>query len=298
MCAQVNHNENRVLIFSALLASVFAIGGLFFGLLTGSLVIIFDGVYSTVSLLLTLLSLAVSKYIQKPEKKQFPFGKAILEPVVITVKASVILAVVGVSLYSAVIAIFNGGREMDASIATLFGVINVVGCGYAWWYIVNRSRTFSSGLIEAESMQWKMDTLLSVGVTAGFLVAWALSYTSFAGYAVYADPLMMCIISVYFIKVPLDMLKDSMRELLMMPPSEEIRNQVDEGINTVDKQGTQQIKLTGLTKVGRELRVNVDINTQENRSINVEDIEKTRQSIAHQLSTMPFNLRLNFHIAR
>ncbi|MDG3086002.1 cation transporter [Vibrio hannami] len=298
MCARVSQNENRVLIFSALLASGFAIGGLVLGLLVGSLVIVFDGVYSSVSLLLTLLSLAVSKYIQTPSKNNFPFGKAILEPIVISIKAIVILGIVGYSLHSAVIAMFTGGRDVDASIATLFGVVNVVGCGYAWWYIANKSRTFSSGLIEAESKQWQMDTLLSVAVTLGFVTAWGVTFTPWASLSVYADPMMMCLMSGYFIKVPFDMLREAARELLMMSPDKEICSQVDESIQAVDSVSSQNIALAGVTKIGRELRVDVDIKIDTSAIIAVDDIERTRSSITRKLSALPFDLQLNLSIAR
>ncbi|CAE6961908.1 Co Zn Cd cation transporters [Vibrio sp. B1FIG11] len=66
MCDRTSKNENSILTFSALLASGFAVGGMVLGLLVGSIVIVFDGVYSLVSLLLTLLSLAASYYISKP----------------------------------------------------------------------------------------------------------------------------------------------------------------------------------------------------------------------------------------
>ena len=222
MCDRTNQNENRVLMFSALLASGFALGGLALGLIVGSLVIVFDGVYSLISLLLTLLSLAASKYINRPSDSNFPFGRAIIEPIVIAFKAAVILIVVGYSLYSAVGALMTGGREVDASIATIFGALNVLGCGYAWWYIANKSQSFSSGLIEAESKQWQMDTLLSVAVTAGFVAAWLITLSPYAEFAVYADPMMMVLMSFYFIKVPFDMLKQAMRELLMMSANKEI----------------------------------------------------------------------------
>lgn len=86
MCARTSFNENRVLTLSALFASMFAGGGLIVGLLVGSLVIMFDGVYSLVSLLLTLLSLVAARYIRKPSDAQFPFGRAVFEPAVIAVK--------------------------------------------------------------------------------------------------------------------------------------------------------------------------------------------------------------------
>jgi cation diffusion facilitator family transporter len=284
-------------MFSALLASGFALGGLALGLIVGSLVIVFDGVYSLISLLLTLLSLAASKYINRPSDSNFPFGRAIIEPIVIAFKAAVILIVVGYSLYSAVGALMTGGREVDASIATIFGALNVLGCGYAWWYIANKSKSFSSGLIEAESKQWQMDTLLSVAVTAGFVAAWLITLSPYAEFAVYADPMMMVLMSFYFIKVPFDMLKQAMRELLMMSANKEICEKVDENVIAVDKEAEQDLELKGVTKVGQELRINVDIHTNNQETIAVNDIEKTRRLLKRRLSKMPYELKLNLSIA-
>ncbi|UTT86832.1 cation diffusion facilitator family transporter [Vibrio pelagius] len=297
MCDRTNQNENRVLMFSALLASGFALGGLALGLIVGSLVIVFDGVYSLVSLLLTLLSLAASKYINRPSDSNFPFGRAIIEPIVIAFKATVILLVVGYSLYSAVGALMTGGREVDASIATVFGALNVLGCGYAWWYIANKSKSFSSGLIEAESKQWQMDTLLSVAVTAGFIAAWLITLSPYTELAVYADPMMMVLMSFYFIKVPFDMLKQAMRELLMMSANKEICEKVDENVIAVDKEAQQDLELKGVTKVGQELRINVDIHPNNQGIIAVNDIEKTRRLLKRRLSKMPYELKLNLSIA-
>lgn len=296
MCARTSLNEKRILTFSALLASGFAGGGLILGLLVGSLVIVFDGVYSLVSLLLTLLSLAVSRYIERPSKTEFPFGKAILEPVVIAIKGSVILLVVSYSLYSAVQAMFSGGREVDASIATLFGVVNVIGCGYGWWYIANKSKRFSSGLIEAEATQWQMDTLLSVAVTLGFIAAWIVSISPYAEYAVYADPMMMILMSFYFIKVPFDMLKEAMRELLMMKPSDAIVTAVDQEVSALDKQVSQQLQVAGVTKVGRELRVNLEVHAKGTQ-VHVAELEKTRRILKDKLSKLSLDLNLTMNIA-
>ncbi|MDE1339630.1 cation diffusion facilitator family transporter [Vibrio aestuarianus] len=298
MCARTRNNENRVLTISALLASGFAGGGLVVGMLVGSLVIVFDGVYSLVSLLLTLLSLVASRYIRKPSDSQFPLGRAVFEPAVIAIKASVILLVVSYSLYSAVVALFTGGREVDASIATLFGAINVIGCGFAWWFIAQKSKRYSSGLIEAEAKQWQMDTLLSVVVTVGFLVAFLVTMSPYAVYAVYVDPIMMLLMSFYFIKVPYDMLKSAMRELLMMSASKEICNTVDQGVIAAGEESDQEIELTSVTKVGHELWVNVDIRPEENEMIAIEDIESTRRSLHKRLSKLPFELQLNMNIAR
>ena len=296
MCAHTSLNEKRILTFSALLASGFAGGGLVLGLMVGSLVIVFDGVYSLVSLLLTLLSLAVSRYIARPAKRQFPFGKAMLEPLVIAIKGSVILLIVSYSLYSAVEALMSGGREVDASIATIFGVVNVIGCSYAWWHIAKKSKRFSSGLVEAEVKQWQMDTLLSVAVTLGFIAAWLVSLSPFAQYAVYADPVMMLLMSFYFIKVPLEMLAGALRELLMMKPDEEICHAVNEEVSALDKQVTQDLEVAGVIKVGRELRVRLDVHAQ-GQQVQVAELEKTRTILKDKLSRLSLDLNLTMNIA-
>ncbi|MHA2738560.1 cation diffusion facilitator family transporter [Vibrio harveyi] len=296
MCDRTSKNENRILTFSALLASGFAIGGMVLGLLVGSIVIVFDGVYSLVSLLLTLLSLAASYYISKPSKSIFPFGKAVLEPIVIAIKAAVILVVVSFSLFSAVTALMTGGRGVDASIATIFGVVNVIGCGYAWWFMAKKSRRFSSGLIEAEKKQWQMDTLLSVAVTVGFIAAWLVSLTPYAHYAVYADPMMMVLMGFYFLKVPFDMLVGALRELLMMTPSKELCQSVGKDVLEIEKVTEHQLKLAGVTKVGQELRVNVDVHVDDD-TLELDTLEHTRKQLTKRLSKHRFKLQLQLNVA-
>ncbi|WP_086981161.1 cation diffusion facilitator family transporter [Vibrio aphrogenes] len=298
MCARTTFNENRVLTLSAFLASLFAGGGLIVGLLVGSLVIVFDGVYSLVSLLLTILSLVASRYIRKPSDAQFPFGRAAFEPAVIAIKGAVILLIVGYSLYSAIGALLTGGRAVDVSIATVFGAVNVIGCGLAWWYMASLSKKRFSGLINAEVKQWQMDTLLSVAVTAGFIVAWLLTLTPLATYAVYADPMMMLAMSFYFIKVPFGMLRSALREIFLMAPSQEICQTVDQSVVAASKESEQEIELAGVTKVGHELWVDVDIYPDNNSEmILLEDIEQTRQTIEKRLASLPLKLQISVNIA-
>lgn len=297
MCARKSFNENRVLTLSALFASMFAGGGLIVGLLVGSLVIMFDGVYSLVSLLLTLLSLVAARYIRKLSDAQFPFGRAVFEPAVIAVKGAVILLIVSYSLYSAIGSMFTGGRPVDASVATAFGAINVVGCGLAWWYMKSLGKRHASGLIDAEVKQWQMDTMLSVAVTAGFVIAWLMTLTPMAKYAVYADPMMMLAMSFYFIKVPFEMLRSAMREIFLMAPSKEICQTVDQSVVAACKESEQDIELAGVTKVGHELWVDVDIYPDSSEVILVEDIEQTRSTIEKRLSKLPLKLQITVNIA-
>lgn len=214
MCPNHSHNESTTLKVSAVIATGFAVAGLAVGVIMGSLVIAFDGIYSLVSLLLTLLSLAAASQLKRSDSWLTKYGRENVEAGVIAIKASVILLIVSMSLYSAVGAMFTGGRPVDTSIATVFGAFNVLGCAYAWWYVAKKNNTMNSNLIDAETKQWQMDTMLSVAVMTGFIAAWVLEQSLLSAYSVYADPMMMILMSAYFIKVPAVMLKEACTQLM------------------------------------------------------------------------------------
>lgn len=288
--------ETRILKFSAFLSLSFAVLGVVLGWYVGSLVIIFDGAYSLISLLLTLLSLLVAAYIAKPAANAFPFGKAVLEPLVIAVKGAVILGLVVTSLYSAVISLLEGGRDVDTGMAFIFGVINVIGCAIGWWYVSKHARRCKSGLIEAEAKQWKMDTLISLAVAVGFIAAFILSHTPLSRFAGLADPIMMLIMGFYFLKVPSEMLLNAFREILMMAPRKEVTIKVMREVNLINRDLESNIRVVAVTKIGNELMVKLNVHSIDN-ALNVQELTRTRAHLTERLSVLPMKLNLILNVA-
>ena len=67
---------------------------------------------------------------------------------------------------------FTGGREVDAGIATLFGVVKRIRLWLCLVVYRQQVKTlFFLGLLKQKAKQWQMDTLLSVAVTLGFVTA-------------------------------------------------------------------------------------------------------------------------------
>jgi predicted Co/Zn/Cd cation transporter (cation efflux family) len=120
-----------------------------------------------------------------------------------------------ISFASAVEAILNGGRDVNTGVALIFGVINVLGCIGAYWLLVKKGKRANSGLVDAEAKQWLMDTVISIAVMVGFVFAKILSLTEYQSYAVYADPVMVIIVSIYFIIVPLKMTYEAIQQLVL-----------------------------------------------------------------------------------
>ncbi|MGF1736234.1 cation transporter [Photobacterium satsumensis] len=204
--------ERKLLQFSTFSALLFALLGIGFGLWMGSLVIIFDGAYSLVSLALTVLSLMAAAYIRSPSRKDSEKTQKI-EPLVIAFKGLVITLMCCISFSSAILAILDGGRDIDAGLALVFGAINVAGCLATYLVMKKYGQESGSNLVVAESKQWMMDTVISGAVMVGFILALLMKHIGLEDYSVYADPVMVVVASVYFVIVPLKMMLGAIKEL-------------------------------------------------------------------------------------
>lgn len=286
MDKQANNDfERKLLVFSSISAGIFALAGIVWGLWIGSLVIIFDGVYSLLSLALSILSLFAWHLIRKPADERYNFGRMVVEPLAIVVKGVVIMMVCVISLVAAVVAIFQGGRAVDADLALGFSVINILGCAFTWLCLA-RNASDQGGLVAAESRQWFMDMIISVAVMAGFIVAKLLQLTSFSHLAVYADPVMVILASAYFLTVPARMTLVALNEVLLGAPSECLREEVELALAD-ENLGDSDVRLA---KVGSSLIV--DVNAEVGQ---VEELGETRQRLSEALADVPLNLILNVH---
>ena len=120
------------MILSVVASSVFAVGSLVWGLLAGSQMIVFDGLYSFVSVALSLLAVWALRAARSGPDERYPWGREIFEPLTIAVKA---VALAGLCLYAMVGGVgdlLGGGREIDAGWAVVYGIVaTAVGVGVA-----------------------------------------------------------------------------------------------------------------------------------------------------------------------
>ena len=142
--------------------------------------IIFDGLYSFISLALTMLSLYINYFMAKKELDKYPFGKYILEPLVISLKSLIIGGMCLYSLIGAIQDIVNGGNSVEYGSALIYSIVSVVGCGGVYIFMKEKGEKISSEMVKVEASQWLMDTLLSIGVLVGFVIAMILRNTRFS----------------------------------------------------------------------------------------------------------------------
>ncbi len=218
--SRVHEIERNLLKISSFACFCFALLGIGFGIWIGSLVIVFDGMYSLISLFLSVLALFASFYIHNPSSlKNNSVSKikaTFIESIVVLIKGIVVTLVCGFSFFSALEAMLNGGREVNSGFVLIFGIINVFGCLLTYQLLHKASKKTSSQLLKAECSQWLMDTVISCAVLLGFIASSILLLTQFAHFAVFADPLMVILASLYFVSVPIKMIFASSRQLITL----------------------------------------------------------------------------------
>ena len=271
-------SESSILKFSAAGAGFFALVGIGWGLWAHSMAIVFDGSYSLVSLGLSLLSLLALRVASAPADSRFNFGRLQAEPLSIAVKGMVILLVCVVSFAAAVMAVLDGGRQVAADKAIFFALLSVLVCFAIWWRLRQANLSLQSVLVEAEQNQWWMDAVLSLAVLLGFILTWGLQFTPYAGWALYADPVMVILVSGYFIQVPLRMLWHSINELLMISPPPELRKQVYRELESLGISHRQ----CKMAKSGSYLLLEVRIGVER-----VEQMQGVQNQLEHKLMQLP-----------
>jgi cation diffusion facilitator family transporter len=256
MTTQEQSRDSRTLALSVLASSVFAVGSLVWGLLAGSQMIVFDGLYSFVSVALSLLAVVALRAAQKGPDERYPWGREVFEPLTITVKAAALAGLCGYAVVGGIQEIVAGGREIDAGWAVLYGVVaTAVSVGVS--LVLRRMSRGATDLVRAEAAEWMGDALLSVGTLAGFGLALVLQVTGRDDLARYVDPAMVVLTSVIYLRIPLRLFAEGLREVLTMSAGPALREQVAALVGDVAREWTLPQPAVRLSKVGARLDVDI-----------------------------------------
>lgn len=280
--------ERVVLLISMVVTTVFACLGVIWGILADSSMIIFDGIYSFISVGLSFLSLVVLKQIQDKdasEDARYPFGKAHFEPLLIVFKS---LALIGMCAFSATNSfseLLAGGRSVSPGSAIIYALISTLSCLVVVLFIQRKNRRIGSGLLDAEKNQWMGDLLLSFGVLVGFSIAYILQDSRYSWIVPYADPGMVVIASAVFIILPLKSFIASAKEMFFYRVNNTIVKPIENEADLIAAQYDANYKLR-MVSIGRELNIEVNFLIKDNRLLSVGEMDDVRKRIAAEVSKM------------
>ena len=221
--------ERRAIHESIAGAAVLGTLAVVWGIAAQSRVLLFDGAFILLGIVLSALSLMASRAAAESPTTRFPFGKAAVTPLAIAVQG---VALLGTLLYAAVDAvaiITAGGSDVAAGTVVAYGLITMT-CSYALSrWLTHRAPT--SELVAAEVAQWRAGALLSLVFAVGAGLALALS--SVGDVVRYVDPVLVLVACLVLAPIPLRLLRAAGLELLEAAPPPLVQDTLDAAVASV-----------------------------------------------------------------
>ena len=280
--------DQRLLMFSIWASAGFAVLSSVWGILSGSSMIVFDGLYSFVSIGLSVLAVLALRFSRRGADERFPWGREAAEPVVVVIKAAILSALCAYAAVGGIVDIVNGGREVAVGSAVVYAVIATLG-GLVVGLVLRRATRDGSDLVRAEAAEWLGDTLLSVGVLIGFLFAYVLVAAGRADLAAYVDPGMVTLVSLAFLWVPTKLIISSLREILSMAPEADVLDQIRACVAAVKERYAFSESYLRASKVGNRMDIEIDFVVGAESAVRtIADSDTVRQDLHKQLAALGY----------
>lgn len=288
--------NQKVLLSSIIFTTIFAIIASIIGILTSSQVILFDGIFNLVGVVLTYFSIAAMKFIDKRDTNNFPFGKETFEPFVAIVQYGIILYICISNIATATQVIFEGGNEVNIASGIMYGNFAAIFNISVYMYLRFLTKNISTTIAEVEIAQWKFSVLISAGILLGFSFSWALSLTDLVVYIPYVDPVMTIFITGIFCRLPILAIKDCVRDLLQATPPEEVTNLINHKIESVDRNYDFSDKTLRLGKVGNKIIIEIDYVIEKNSKLDsISEQDQLREHLVQSFEQLPYEKWININ---
>jgi predicted Co/Zn/Cd cation transporter (cation efflux family) len=292
MAAPSTTHIERTLHVTIAVTVVLGTFGVAWGVIAGSQMILLDGVFALIEVVLTaLLVRAASLAVQGPTRN-FPYGRESATPLVIGIYGFVLAGTLVYAAAEALATVRAGGSDVAAGAGVVFGLITTAGSVATWMWL--RTRADGSDLLATETAAWRVSAVRGLGIVVGFTIMAVLVRADLDRAARYVDPAMVLITCVVFVPTPLRMLKTTVLELLEGNPAADIRDGVAARVTAVQQDFDLEPLTSRVTKVGPKLYVEVE-GVIDGRAT-VADEHRVRQRVFESLDELPYDIWLNVEL--
>ena len=281
--------ERPALLRSIAVAMVLGVLGIAWGLATGSQMILLDGIYGVIGILLSWLLLRASALASEGPSRRYPFGREAFTPFVIGIQGFVLLAALLYAAVEAIYVILDGGSSVAAGWAIANGAIATIASLAVWLWM--RRVTGSSDLLAAEATAWRVGAFRGVGMVIGFAFMGLLTGSAWDDAAPYVDPVMVLVTCALFVWAPIAMVRTTLRELLERVPPDEIRVPVQAAIDAIGAHYELAPPDVRIAKLGPKLYV--EIEGVVSPTVTVAQEYEFREDLRRRLDALPYDVWLN-----
>lgn len=276
--------EQRILKLSIVVTVALAAFGVLFGLASGSLSIVFDGLFSVIDAAMSGLALFVARLVSREtDNRRFQFGFWHIEPMVLAFNGGTLMLLCVYALVNAVGSFLAGGRQLDFGWAIAYSVVVCIGCFGMYAYQHRANREIGSDFVHLDAQSWLMSALITSALFVAFLVALAAEGTRFERWLPYVDPVVLAVLSLCLVFVPIRTVRRALEEILLITPEDLDAHVRDVMRRIVAKHGFKSFT-SYVAKVGRAQFIEIHIAVPSNWSLgSIANADSLRREIAQEI---------------
>lgn len=219
--------EQGVLRLSIAASLLMALAAVIFGLFANSSLIIFDGIYGLIDVVMTWLSLLVARLIamstqtdalQSRLNQRFSMGFWHMEPIVLGVSGTLMIGAALYAFVNAVDTLTSGGRLIALGPAITFAALSLLCEGALAAFVLRANRGIGSEFVALDAKNWCIAASLSACYLLAFLAGILVRGTSLAWIGPYLDPGILAVVCVFVMVAPLGTVRRALEGILLVAP--------------------------------------------------------------------------------
>lgn len=206
-----------------------------------------------------LPSVLLIPLLYKPSNEKRPFGYMQLETIFLVVKGITMTAVTIGLITNNINILLHGGHTIAFGTVAYFELFGCVLGIFVTLCLKNKNKNLNSPLITVEMIGWKIDSVISAGMSIAFLLPVVITAGWFQPVIPYLDQLIAIVLSTIMLPEPAQTVISGIRDLMLMPPEEEtvqdIHQTVEEALNDYKYSGLYY----DIVRTGRKLWISAYI---------------------------------------
>ena len=186
-----------------------------------------------------------------------------LETVFVVIKGITMSAVTIGMIANSINIVFHGGHRVAFDVVAWFELAGMIISIMVALYLKRKNRTLNSPIIETEMQGWKIDSVISMGMTLAFFLPILVPFEWFQKLTPYLDSILAIVLSLIMLPEPIGTVVSGIRDLLLISPDEETIREIRETVEPELKDCSYSGLYFEVVKTGRKLWISAYIKLEK-----------------------------------
>ncbi len=242
---------------------VFVVLELVMAIYTSSQAVLLDAVYDGIEFFMLLPSIFLIPLLYQPSNEKHPFGYMQVETIFVVVKGITMTAVTIGLIANNINLLLHGGRAVSFHTVAYFELFACILGIAVTIFLWQKNRPLHSPLIAAEMEGWKIDSMISLGMTVAFLLPSCIPFAWFQPAIPYLDQVITIVLSMIMLPVPVKTVLAGIRDLMLIPPEEETIQEIKQTVEPIISVYDYSEIYYDIVRTGRKLWISTYITLEK-----------------------------------